>query len=57
MLKDAIGALLVLSTFIIVLMITDDSAAQDVRYCYDRSSYPTKVVAVCGNCQCPAGYY
>jgi hypothetical protein len=57
MLKDAIGALLVFSTFVILIMITDDSAAQDVRYCYDRSSYPTKVVAVCGNCQCPAGYY
>ena len=44
MLKDAIGALLVLSTFIIVLMITDDSAAQDVRYCYDRSRDRKSVV-------------
>ena len=30
---------------------------EQVRYCYDRSSFPTKVVIVCKTCQCPAGYY
>lgn len=39
------------------LFFVGEAFSQEVRYCYDRSSYPTKVVIVCGGCQCPAGYY
>ena len=59
MIKDAIEGLLVFVMLMVLLGMVSKTEAQeeDVRYCYDRSSYPTKVVVVCGSCQCPAGYY
>lgn len=43
---------------LIALVGTDEANAQEqVRYCYDRSSYPVKVAIVCPTCQCPAGFY
>jgi hypothetical protein len=62
MFRDAIEAALVFGVLIILLTIvlTDDADAQpqeQVRYCYDRSSFPTKVAIVCPTCQCPPGYY
>ena len=33
------------------------SAQEDFRVCTDQRTYPPKVVIVCGDCQCPPGYY
>jgi len=31
--------------------------AQEVEYCFDRTTYPPKVVVIPAGTQCPPGYY
>ena len=43
--------------FILIAVLATFARADEVDYCYDRSSYPVKVVVVAKGAQCPAGYY
>ena len=57
-LRDFFESLLgvVLLCGVLALIATDEARGQDVIYCYDRSSYPTKVVVIAAGDQCPPGY-
>ena len=43
--------------FIVCVLLAYAAVADEVDYCYDRSSYPVKVVVVPKGGQCPSGYY
>ena len=40
----------------IALLISAGAQAQEVEYCFDRTTYPPKVVVVPAGTMCPAGY-
>jgi len=54
---EGIVIFLILLCLIALVGMDEAHAQEQVRYCYDRSSFPTKVVIVCPTCQCPPGYY
>lgn len=46
-----------LLALMVTIFVTDAHAQDDVRVCSNKTTYPEKIVIVCGSCQCPAGYY
>ena len=50
------GWLAVAAVFLATSMALE-AQSQEVTYCYDRSTYPTKVVIVVKGQLCPSGYY
>lgn len=41
----------------VLWFLTAPAEGAGVKQCFDRSTYPPKVVTVCEHCQCPSGYY
>jgi len=53
--KSVVMKAIILSLFVSYMPV--DLQDDDVRVCRDMSTYPEKIVIVCGRCQCPAGIY
>lgn len=43
--------------FLIIGLAKDVDAHEEVEYCYDRTTYPPRVVVIPAGTQCPPGYY
>lgn len=53
----AVAVVFLATSILLMVVYTPVAQSQEVTYCYDRSTFPTKVVIVAKGQLCPSGYY